>query len=154
MGGGDMTTDFGARPRRRAMPVGRIFLAFWIVALLGAAGAKFYLDRQAAIKNARAWSASGPPCPAGPTPQDDGFQPGQRAFSFEKTMYLSDFKGVKCSTMRDQGGLGQGQVAVCKLKGSTYINLTITNHRFRFLTGRNATISIEHGAPACVLDAG
>jgi hypothetical protein len=150
-----MTTDFGARPRRRGAPIGRIIAAVWIVALLGAAGAKFYLDRQAAIKTARAWSASGPPCPAGPAPQDDGYQPGQHAFAFEGVKYLSDFKAVKCSTMRDHGGLGQGEVAVCKLKGSTYINLTTAKARFQFLTsGNNATVSIEHGAPACVLDAG
>jgi len=127
----------------------------WIVALLGAAGAKFYLDRQAAINNARVWSASGPPCPAGPTPQDDGYQPGLRAFFFEGTTYLSDFKAVKCSTARDHGGVGQGEVAVCKLKGSTYINLKTAKGRFRFLTsGQNATVSVEHGAPACGLDAG
>jgi hypothetical protein len=149
-----MTADFGVRPRRRGLPIGRIIAVAWIVAVLGVAGAKFYFDRQAAIKNARAWSASGPPCPAGAAPQDDGYQPGQRAFAFKGTKYLTDFKGVTCSTARDHGGLGQGEVAVCKLKGSTYINLTTTKGRFQFLTGRNATISIEQGVPACVLDAG
>jgi hypothetical protein len=150
-----MATDFGARPQRRGMPVGRIFVTVWVVGLLGAAGAKFYLDRQAAIKNAQTWSASGPPCPAGPTPQDDGYQPGQHAFAFQGAKYLSDFKEVRCSTVRDHGGLGQGEVAVCKLKSSTYIDLTTAKGRVQFLTSRqNATISIEHGAAICVLDAG
>ncbi len=150
-----MTTDFGSRPRRRGLPIGWIIAAVWMIGLAGAAGAKFYLDRQAAMKTAQAWTVSGPPCPAGPTPQDDGYQPGQRAFGFEATKYLSDYRTAKCGTTLDHGGAGPGVVAVCRVRGSTYINLTTARNRFQFLTsGRNATVSIEQGAPACVLDAG
>ena len=148
-----MTTDFGAPTRRRRAPIGWIITAVWVVGLLGAAGAKFYLDRQAAIKTAQVWSASGPPCPTDTTAEADGYLPGQRAFAFEGVKYLSDFKTVKCSTMRDHGGLGQGEVAVCKLKGSSQIDLTTAKGRFRFLTSRhNATVSIEQGVATCVLD--
>jgi len=150
-----MTTDFGARPRRRGAPVGWIILVLWMVGLLGAAGAKFYLDRQAAIKTAQIWAASGPPCPTDPTPRDDGYQPGQNAMGFEGAKYLGDFKTAKCGTTLDHGGVGQGVVAVCKLKGATYITLMTANRSFQFLTsGHNATISIEQGAASCVLDAG
>ena len=150
-----MTADFGAPQGRRRAPIGRIIAGVWIVAILGIAGAKFYLDRQAAIKNAQAWAASGPPCPTDSSPAPDGYLPGQRAFAFEDVKYLSDFKAVKCSTARDKGGLGQGEVAVCKLKGSSQIDLTTPKGRFRFLTsGQNATVSIELGVAACALDAG
>jgi hypothetical protein len=150
-----MVTDFGSRPRKRGAPVGWIILGFWMVALLGAAGAKWYLDRQAAIKVAQVWAASGPPCPPGTPPQDDGYQPGQRAFGFEGTKYLSDYRTAKCGTALDHGGVGPGEVAVCKLKGATYINVSTATSRSQFLTsGGNATISIGQGAPSCVLDAG
>jgi hypothetical protein len=150
-----MTEDFGVRSRRGKIPVGRIIAAVWIVAIVGAAGGKFYLDRQAGIKNAREWAAVGPPCPADTTPVDDGFQPGQRAFAFAGVKFLGDFKTVKCSTARDQGGTGQGEVDVCKLKGASRIDLTTAKGRFRFATSRqNATLSIEQGVASCVLDAG
>ena len=150
-----MTADFGVRTRRSRMPIGRMIAILWIVAILGAVGAKFYLDRQAAIRNARAWAASGPPCPADTSPVFDGYKPGQRAFAFAGTKVLTDFKAVNCSTARDHGGLGDGEVAVCKLKGSTRIDLTTAKGRFRFLTpGRKATLSIEQGVATCALDAG
>ncbi len=66
-----MTADFGVGARRRA-PIGRIIAVVWIVALLGAAGAKFFLDRQAAINNDMLWTAIGSPCPAEATPPNDG----------------------------------------------------------------------------------
>ena len=94
-------------------------------------------------------------CQENASPAPDGYLPGQRAFAFEDVKYLSDFKAVKCSTARDKGGLGQGEVAVCKLKGSSQIDLTTPKGRFRFLTsGQNATVSIELGVAACALDAG
>jgi len=149
-----MTADFGVRPPRRQMPIGRIIAAVWIVALLGAVGAKVYLDRHAAIKVARAWTDTGPPCPTDPTPANDGYQPGRHAFFFEGEKFLSDFRAVKCSTMRDHGGLGEGEIAVCRLKGSTQIDLTTAKGRFRFATSHhNATVSMEQGVAACVLGA-
>jgi len=150
-----MTTDFGARPRRRGAPIGWIIVILWMIGLAGAAGAKFYFDRQAAIKTAQQWSASGPPCPVGVAPTDDGYQFGQRAIGFEGTKYLGDFRAAKCGTALDQGGTGQGVVAVCKIKGASYINVTTAKGRYQFLTsGQNATLSVETGPPACVLDAG
>jgi len=150
-----MTADFGAPKRRRRAPVGWIVTGLWMVVLLGAAGAKFYFDRQTAIKTAQQWAASGPPCPIGAAPLDDGYQVGQRAMGFEGTKYMGDFRAAKCGTTLDHGGTGQGVVAVCKVKGASYINVTTTKGRYKFLTsGQNATISVESGPPSCVLDAG
>ena len=151
-----MTTDFGARPRRRGAPIGWIVVILWMIGLGGAAGAKLYFDRQAAIKTAQQWAASGPPCPAGTAALDDGYVFGERAMGFEGTKYMGDFHAAKCGTALDHGGTGQGVVAVCKIRGASYLNVTTKQGaRYQFLTsGKNATISVETGPPTCVLDAG
>jgi hypothetical protein len=150
-----MTTDFGAPKRRSRLPIGWIVTALWLLVLIGLAGGKFYLDRQAAIKIAQTWSASGPPCPIGLAPPDDGYRFGERAMGFEGTKYIGDFHAAKCGTTLDHGGTGQGVVAVCKIKGASYITVSTAKGRYQFVTsGQKATISIEGGPPTCVLDAG
>lgn len=141
--------------RRSRMPNGWVILGLWMVVLLGAAGTKFYLDRQSAIKAARAWAAVGPPCPADTAAAEGGYQPGQRAFAFASIKFISDYRTAKCGNALDHGGTGQGEVDVCKVKGASQIDLTTAKGDFRFLTsGKTATVSVENGVASCVLDAG
>ncbi|HEY5007471.1 MAG TPA: hypothetical protein VII42_05675 [Caulobacteraceae bacterium] len=151
-----MTRDYGVRLIHAGPPLGRAAVAGLVVlalAMVPVGLAQQQQDRQAAIAEARAWMAPGPPCPVVSRLTDIGFLPSLRTVQFDGIRFGRAYSYMMCSDITDDGGKGQGVVSACRFNDPMVVEVTTPKtHVIFFTRTQPATISIDHGQPSCVLN--
>jgi hypothetical protein len=151
-----MTRDYGVRSAHRGPPLHRaaaVGLGLIALAMVPVGLAQQKEDRQAAIAEARAWMAPGPPCPTVSRLTDIGFAPALRTVQFDDVHFGRAYSYMMCSDVADDGGRGQGSVSVCRFNDPMVIEVTTPkSHAIFFTRTQPATISVDHGQARCVLN--
>jgi hypothetical protein len=152
-----LTRDYGVRSTRGGLPLGKaaavgIGLSALAMVALGLAQQK--QNRQAAIAEAQAWMAPGPPCPVVSRLADIGFVPALRTVRFDDVRFGRAYGYMMCSDIADDGGRGQGSLSVCRLYDPMVVEVTTPkSHVIFFTRTQPATVSVDPlGRARCVLN--
>jgi hypothetical protein len=151
-----VTRDYGVRSDHAGPPlVGATVVGLVVMALaMTPVGlAQQQQQRQAAIAEAHAWMAPGPPCPVVSRLTDIGFLPSLRTVRFDDIRFGRAYSFMMCSDIADDGGRGQGVVSVCRFNDPMVVEVaTPKSHVIFFTKTQPATISVDHGEASCVLN--
>lgn len=150
--GRDLARDFNGRSRDIAL-AGAVMLT-----LAGAIGiAQDWIQHTGeGIAGYKAWVVSGPSCP--PPPK------GVLAAGGDARLQITDFGGAEfarahgatqCNDVATDGGWGFGLFPVCQFDHPGLLEVSTRHGVYRYWPGymNPATISVEHGAPTCVIGA-
>lgn len=152
-----MTADYGSRARGAARAPLVIFGAALALAaaIVGAVEVHLLaLKRTANLAAASQWEVTGPPCPSLTareflqrklkTPQ---------AFAYDDLVIGRAFGHVSCGAAGNDHGRSVFTHPVCQFTGPGALRVQTPKGEFFFAPGpgRPATLSVEHGTPACVL---
>jgi hypothetical protein len=144
--------------RRPAAPrLWRLHLAAGIVALgLTAAliAPTLLRTRNAAVAEAQAWTIPGPPCPQLPLTEAARQPAAQKSFGYAGSGFAYAYGHVACAQIHADGGrslvLGN---PVCQFTspGVVMVDTGRTRTLFAPGLGSRATVSVQDGAPRCVM---
>ena len=150
------TKDYGVRSTRGGLPLGRaaaVGIGLMALAIIPLNLTEQKQHRQAAIAEAQAWMAPGPPCPVISRLSDVAFAPTLRTVEFDGVRFGRAYSYMMCSDIADDGGRGQGSLPVCRFYDPMVIEVTTPKSHVIFLTrSQPATISVDHGQARCVLN--
>ena len=146
-----MASDFGARARKRSVPVAPILA---IVALVLAAGVAlmWWLPRSREIAKAEAWTFTGTPCPAVSVQAFAAFvvQP-KESFEFGDVTFARGYGHASCEQITNDGGRGFGTHPVCQFTSPGVLHVTTKRGDFYFITQTGpATVAVQDGVASCV----
>ncbi|HEY3888814.1 MAG TPA: hypothetical protein VGL73_09590 [Caulobacteraceae bacterium] len=151
-----MTRDYGVRSTHPGIPLGRaaaVGIGLIALAMIPLSTAEQQQHRQAAIAEARAWMAPGPPCPVLSRLSDIGFAPALRTVEFDGVRFGRAYSYMMCSDIADDGGRGQGSITACRFYDPMVVEVETPKSRVIFLTRtQTATVSVDHGQARCVLN--
>jgi hypothetical protein len=144
--------DYGVQrpPRRRAMKVGAMALmALAAAALIALAVA----NRSTRMREAREWTASGPPCARSTTAAllAAGEAPDQMSM-FQGVQFARTHGAIRCNTIGYNDGRSGDDFPVCQFDHPSGVEITTSSGRYDFLLNpmSPATVRVLHGVPACV----
>jgi hypothetical protein len=141
-------------PRRPALD--RITLALGGLLAFGTIALSLLGQRASTIVKAEAWTIPGRPCPRVSERTYRAFRAAApEVFRFDGARIARAYGYAICGEITTDLRWGLGPPApVCRFNTPGAVEITTARGRFHFLTGiAPATITIEHGAPVCVLGA-
>ena len=147
-----LTNDFGVRGRRAGPPVARMALVIGAPLLLATIATGWFLHRQNAVANARAWTISGPPCPSlTAAAYQSSPTPVTRAFDYDGVVFARASAEVSCNEVVKDAGRGWGRFPVCQFNSPGMLKITTSRGDFFFaVSGGPATVSVRDGQPVCM----
>lgn len=155
-GGVSSLSTWGLRllgPRFLYLHLGAAAIALGV----GSAMMKPDLTRERAqwVAEAKAWTIAGPPCPTRPAAAADPWPYGRQPdFGYAGANFRYAYGHVACLEIHDDGGRSATQGhAVCQFTSPAMVAVTVgkTLTVFEPGLGRRATVTVEKGAPRCVV---
>lgn len=146
-----MAIDYGARrkPRQITMIIASAALAFLAIGALVFVWAN---DRATNMAHARAWMVNGPSCAAASSPPIARDAPIQ-IDSFQGVTFARAHGAIACAVINYDAGRSASSFPICQFDHPGRLKITTPRGATEFqlppLIG--ATVSIEHGAPRCVV---
>lgn len=142
----------GAGPRRWPLHVAAGFIG--VVAVVAGSTPNFLRQRAAAIDEARAWTIVGPPCPQLPMTETVRQPTAIKSFGYAGSGFAYAYGHVACAQIHADGGRSWVRgYPVCQFTSPGVLIVESGGTRTLFAPGlgRRATVSVEDGAPRCVL---
>ena len=117
-------------------------------------GNNYLIHRAANVALAKAWSVDGSPCPELTRAQFESRNlKAPKGTIYSNATIFRQFGHMSCSPIRDDGGTGLGEYAVCQFTGPAVLRVKTPKGEWFFEPGigKPATIATPHDVARCVL---
>ena len=142
----------GAGPRR--WPLYAIAGLIGVVAVVAGSAPNFLRQRAAAVAEAKAWTITGPPCPQLPISETVRQPTAIKSFGYAGSGFAYAYGHVACAQIHADGGRAWVRgYPVCQFTSPGVLIVETGANRTLFAPGlgERATVSVQDGAPRCVM---